>query len=470
MGGDLNGGPFGMGGVYDPREFVLTARRHEVHLEVGVGLTRMEDPTGHVVTVTDGVTPTAARASLRPRPAGSGHRSPTPRATTRYAYDAAGDLVKVTDERGKAISMTYFPGHYLDTVKDPSGTPMTRYEYTDGRMTALIDGEGNRVAISSDPAARQETVTDPGGRRTTISTFDEQGQLVRTNEIYGGRDHVTTYAYDTDKHLVRREDPEGRVWSATYVKGNLATSDPDGDKVAVTWTDEGLPKTWTEPGGRITTYDWDIEGTLTSVTDPMGEVETYTYNGEGLRETHTDATGKTTSWTYNPRGLIAWTTDPAGGVTSYEYDATGRRTATIDALGHRSTVTYDADGEPVDASRCRRRGHALHLRRPGRRQSSGPAVGDGRGLHPRPDRARHAHRRPRRWRPTSPTTPWAGRRPRGRATRSRRSRRTTELGGSRRRPTRRVRSRPTPTTGPVEEPRPARRAASRPGPTRPPDR
>ena len=351
-GDNLGAGLFGSGGVFDPKEFVLTAKGGtKYHLKVGIGLTKIVDPTGNTLTFgRDGV-----RSSQGP--AIDFHRDAAGRidkitgpdgATTTYGYDAAGDLVSVTDERGKAISMTYFPGHYLDTVKDPSGTPMTRYEYTDGRMTALIDGEGNRVAISSDPAARQETVTDPGGRRTTISTFDEQGQLVRTNEIYGGRDHVTTYAYDTDKHLVRREDPEGRVWSATYVKGNLATwTDPDGDKVAVTWTDKGLPRTWTEPGGRTTTYDWDIEGTLTSVTDPMGEVETYTYNGEGLRETHTDATGKTTSWTYNPRGLIASTTDPAGGVTSYEYDATGRRTATIDALGHRSTVTYDADGNPL---------------------------------------------------------------------------------------------------------------------------
>lgn len=346
---NLSSGLFGSGGLFDPKDFVLTAKGGtKYHLRVGVGLTRIVDPTGNTLTFgRDGV-----RSSQGPGI--DFHRDAAGRidkitgpdgATTLYGYDAAGDLVSVTDERGKAISMTYFPGHYLDAVKDPSGTPMTRYEYTDGRLTALIDGEGNRVAISSDPNARQETVTDPGGRRTTISSYNERGQLVETNEVYGGTDHVTTYAYDADNHLVRREDPEGRVWKATYEQGNLTSwTDPDGDTVAVTWNAKGLPLTWTESGGRTTTYDWDIEGTLSSITDPLGKVETYTYNAEGLRETHTDATGKTTSWTYTPRGQVASTTDPAGGVTSYEYDAAGRRTATIDALGHRTTVTYDADG------------------------------------------------------------------------------------------------------------------------------
>ena len=283
-------------------------------------------------------------------------------------------------------------------MTDPLGRPMTTLEYhPDGRLAAVIDGEGNRVAISGRRRRPPGDGHRPGRRLTTISTFDERGQLVRTNEVYGGRDHVTTYAYDTDKHLVRREDPEGRVWSATYVKGNLATwTDPDGDKVAVTWTDKGLPKTWTEPGGRITTYDWDIEGTLTSVTDPMGEVETYTYNGERPPRDAHRRDGQDDVVDLQPARPDRLDDRPGWGCDQLRV----RRDGPSHGDDRRPGPPVDGDlrrrREPVDADRCRRRGHALHLRRPGRRESSGPAVGDGRGLHPRPDRARHAHRRPRR--------------------------------------------------------------------------
>ena len=72
--------------------------------------------------------------------------------------------------------------------------------------------------------ARQETVTDPGGTRTTITSYDARRTRwsVATRST-AGSDHVTEFAYDADRNLVYRKDPNGHVWRATWSNGDLTS-------------------------------------------------------------------------------------------------------------------------------------------------------------------------------------------------------------------------------------------------------
>jgi RHS repeat-associated protein/uncharacterized repeat protein (TIGR01451 family) len=350
--GNLNGGAFGGEGIYNPQEFVLTDRfGTEYTLQVDAGLKQIEEISGNVTTFTKkgitssrGPSVTLTRDDLDRITQVTGPDGKT----VTYGYDAEGDLDAVTNQLGKTTTYDYLPGHYLDKVTGPDSGVMARFEYTDGRITAVIDGEGNRTEIGSVVGARQETVTDPGGMRVTVKSYDADGLLVRINEIYSETEHATEFAYDDNHNVVSRTDPSGRTWTARYNGRDLVSfADPGGATIDITYNDYSLPVTWTDQEGEVTTYDWNPNGTLAGITDALGRTESYTYDAAGNRLTRTDRVGNTWRSTSTPRGLVATETDPRGNTTTYAYDENGRITSVTDALDGVTTWEYDAVGNPV---------------------------------------------------------------------------------------------------------------------------
>lgn len=370
-GGDLSGGLFGTDGPYDPTEFVLTDRSGTTYtLKVGVGLTRMEDTTGHVVTVTDqGV------ASNR-GPGVTIARDPQGRVTAitdpagkqvRYAYDAAGDLVKVTDRDDSEMVLEYAPGHLLLTTNPVGRPPLRTMHYnTDGRLDSITDGAGNTVSISVDPDARVETVTGPDPRLTTVSSFDAEGNLAKVDRITGGRTLTSTFTYNDLGLVETSTDPLGHTSRASYdAKGNLKELvDRDGVVTTVTYNDRGQPLEQ-RVGGELKTriaYDvgtglperidygstgdfvemeYDGSGRLVSSRDATGRVETSTY-GSGFVPLTTTGPEGTTEATYDALGNLETVTDPTGATLRYAHDELGQLMAFTDGNNHTTRYRYDA--------------------------------------------------------------------------------------------------------------------------------
>lgn len=349
--GDLLGGFFGSAGVYDPQQFRLTDRYGTTYLlEVGKGLSRMQDRTGNVVTIgRDGIVSSRGPSVTFERDSlGRITRVVGPDgADLSYGYDALGDLVSVTDQREQEVTYGYGPGHYLMSVVDPLDRPLSTMRYdAAGRITAVVDGEGNTVEVTVDLPARQETTTDATGRLTSVSSFDEQGNLIRVTEIADGVSRSTKFTYDEADRVISRVDPLGNTMLATYDSRGLLTSmtDPEGAGTRVTYDSNGAPLTWTDAVGEITRYAWNANGTLASVTDPLGLVETYTYDGAGNRLTQTDRTDRTWSWTYDAAGRPVTETEPRGFTSSFGYDAAGRLLSRTDARLKTTRWTYDEVG------------------------------------------------------------------------------------------------------------------------------
>lgn len=344
--GNLNGGAFGNGGVYNPTAFVLTDKSGTKYtLEDGGGLTKIEDRVGNVTTFTrDGITSSQGPAVTFTRNSADAITQMTgpDGRTVRYGYDAAGDLVSVTNQTGAVTTLQYLADHYLDQVTGPDAAVMARFEYQDGRIVAVVDGEGNRTEISSDVGQRQETQTDPGGKRTTIASYDERGLLIRSNEVYDQQNHITEYGYDDHRNLVFERDPAGHEWHMTYQNGNLTGVElPSGARTTITYNAFGDELTRTDAEGHVTTNTWNPDGTLASSRDALGRTETYSYTA-GRRTGKVDRNGKAWAWTYTASGLLQTERDPLGNVTTYEYDPNGRETAVVDPLGNRTETTYAA--------------------------------------------------------------------------------------------------------------------------------
>lgn len=357
--GNLNSGLFGSGPVFDPQRFVLTDKYGvEYRLDAQDGLTSIKDRLGNVTTFgRDGVRSSTGVAIDIVRDAQGRIVSVTgpDQSKVTYAYNAAGDLSTVTDQRGVASRLSYLTGHYLDRIDDPTGRAYVRYEYADGRLVAIIDGEGNRTQVSSDVGERQETITDASGRLTTVTSYDSDGRAIRMSENFDGSQRATEFVYDDADRIVQRSDSLGRIWKATYdAKGNLTSSvEPGGARTVTAYDGFGNPTTLTDPNGGITRFEYDSNGNLVKFIDAGAKATTYAHDAAGNMTSRTDALGHKQTWTYDSKGRVLSATDPLGNATKWEYDANGRKTAAVDAAGGRAIWSYD------DAGRLRTSSDAL---------------------------------------------------------------------------------------------------------------
>lgn len=346
--GNLYGGGFGSGGIFDPQRFRLTAKDGTVYLlDRTSGLVSSTDRNGNTLTVSAaGITSSLGPSITFTRDAqGRITKVVGPEdETLLYTYDPAGDLKTATDPTGRILTYTYDGAHNLTLTKDPLNRPFQTLTYQDGRLATVTDALGNEVTVDLDPDARTETVIDPEGRRTTFSTFDARGNTIETKNIYDGKTAITSYTYDAFDNVKTRRDPNGKTWTGVYDEQRLRfLTDPTSKTTEIEYDQFGYPILWTQPRGGETEYHWDNAGNLTSIVNPFDDPETYTYLN-GNRVTRTDREGHT--WTYDwfADRTLKSTTDPLSHTTSYTYDDSGRLLTETDATNRVTTYAYWPDG------------------------------------------------------------------------------------------------------------------------------
>lgn len=312
--------------------------------------------------------------------------------TTNMRYDAAGQLVEVTQppvqvERGGGAPATT--------------RPATRYGYNAaGQQTHIIDPENRTTTIGYDKAGRTTSTTSPpytppGGTAITPTAsigYDAAGRVTRQTDPRGG---ITRYAYDALGNLVHRDDPQlsnennpGR-WSYEYdLAGEpLSATGPLGARIEATYDDLGCLVTLTEierkpsAAAFTTKLAYDEAGNLTSKIRPTGDASTYSFDGAGQVTQLTDPLNRSATLSYDLAGRpnkvtdplghsIVGQSDPAGRLVavkdldtagtllrtrSFAYDPAGNRTTETDAEGHTIQRAYDSAGrltsltEPVTA-------------------------------------------------------------------------------------------------------------------------
>jgi RHS repeat-associated protein len=279
-----------------------------------------------------------------------------------YAWDAANQLVSVTDNRvGGVTTLAYTATGRPNTLTQPNGVnaayvydardQATSLSWSQGtnpaafaswsysfnergqRLTSL-DATGRQAAYAYDAAARliSETITGAGVGNGALSyTLDSTGnRLTRTSTLsalgaqsftYDANDQSTTDGYDTNGNTTSSDghaykyDFENRLVS----KDNGAVTvvyDGDGNRVAKT------------VGGVTTKYlidDLNPTGFLQVLEEISGgSVQVaYTYGTNVLSQTR--GSGAATSYYgYDAHGNVTFLTDSTGAVTDeYNYDAWG---------------------------------------------------------------------------------------------------------------------------------------------------
>ncbi len=304
---------------------------------------------------------------------------------TEYVNDAEGHVLEITDELDNHTKYEYDPcGELTAIMRIGNGeTQTTRYTRDiQGRVTGIIDAEGNSVSCVLDAKGRIAEETDSKGRVTRFS-YDEND---RPESVIYHDDREVRFEYDGEK-LSKISDWTGETQFNYTEPGKVEIAYPDGNTVGLRFNSSDRTKTVTYPDGREVVYKYDNMKRLEKIL--CGEQEiSYKYDGAGKVSDKCGNDGVSTKYLYDEKGRLSRLThsDEAGvldefvykydkkgncitveknrrdepqdsGVFNYEYDALGRvsevrnsdtliRKYEYDPFGNRKRlIKYNADGE-----------------------------------------------------------------------------------------------------------------------------
>lgn len=325
-------------------------------------LTGMEDATGRsaVLTYSDGLLTGIVTGT-------------TPERSVSYAYNAQGDLVKVTDALGQDLFYVYDDAHRIIGFSDRNANPLSIGYDGNGaaiRMASCM----SEIKIHYDQGNRKTHVSEEveGEHQLTTYTYNALNRLVKQEGNCCG--YNTRFEYDNAGNIIKRTNGNGASTQYSYdAKGNLLQEiDPMGN--ASIYTYEAVfnqVASITDRKGNTTSFTYDGNGNLTGIARPLGVTESFTYDGFGQRTSHTDGNGNVYQYAYDSHGYLLSITDPEGGVlamtydgvgnqltrttpnghtTQYAYDALDRLTSGTDPLGHVTALTYDAKANVVQVT------------------------------------------------------------------------------------------------------------------------
>ena len=298
--------------------------------------------------------------------------SPATMATTTYAYDTRGRLIRVTDALGQAETITYDQNSLRLTSTDRNGTQF-RYIYDNmGRITNRQAWVGGVLQIDMRYVYYRTGALfwNSNGHHTVFRNYDAQGRIIQIDETAGvthvytynvannivnfstivnGRVHVLeTHHYDIAQRVVQITTAAGWGVLAYY------TYDANGNRTSATLRN-GVRTDYTfSPGNLVTSVVNSLWGTVLSRFD-----YTYFLDGNVMRvvETYQNASlNRTVTYTYDlARRLTREQVTGSGAlIRDFAYDARGNRasmTVTGSATNHTVTYAYDLNNRLLTETR-----------------------------------------------------------------------------------------------------------------------
>ncbi len=318
----------------------------------------------------------------------------------QFGYDAAGNLLTVTDPLGHATSYCY------NLATAPACNPANE-PASPGTVEAVTDFNGHTTTYADhDPSGFPQKVTDPLGRVTQFG-YDADGNLVWTQDPLhqtpadagpDTRSYRSYTGYDSFGRPGRQSQPKSTaldrgelVWTGTsYDANNDVTAVQDahygqqdgGDGAVTTFGYDVMdrrtlttgPDTQADPAGQRTQAVYDAAGRLTTLISPKGmqsgiakdHTTTYSYDAASqlTSQTHyavdnsgTVTDSRITYYCHDNVGNLVTLTAPNARLTAapacpatttnttvYSYDNAHQRTSVTDPDGHLQSAIYDHDG------------------------------------------------------------------------------------------------------------------------------
>jgi len=359
-------------GYFSPTRFKLTTRDGGVLiLDTASGLVSETDRSGNSLTVdSTGVHASSGTGITFARDASNGNRitAVTGPMGERVGYRYSGsDLSSSIDVVGNLTTYSYDGNHNMLSASAPSGPLRTLQYDANNRLVAITDPNGNITRLSNDVGVQQQVVSDPNGQLSTIYTYDNLGDTLVRQQVYGGTTAKTTTTYDTAGRPTSITDPLNRTQRMFYdSSGNMVEADDEaGNPIKFTYNAQGQPLTQLDPfgtvvaqmtydaQGRITqeqhgtsnrTYAYDIVGHLLTATNTAGAIERFGYDSAGHISSYIDGSNVSVGIVSDAEGRVTTVSTANGAVARISYDAAGHILSLTDPAGHPQNFTYDAFG------------------------------------------------------------------------------------------------------------------------------
>jgi RHS repeat-associated protein len=314
--------------------------------------------------------------------------------TTKYEYDAYGNLTKITDARNRTTTFTFDQFNHQLTRTLPMGQQETTTYDAFGREATHTDFKGQKETFAYDSLGRvQEKDFYASGSNTAGETvvyhYDTLGRNDSVTDTIGTNVRVTSYTFDLDNRTTSITTPEGTInygydpATGEHTETSTANSDIQygydtlGRLTTVTVTKQngvtlGTPLVAnyfytkvntidhvTYPNGTETDYTYDQLNRLTSVTNKHGTTVlssyVYTLENDGLRtgvtEHELEADGSTSTvtktWSYDALQRLTQEAVTVSGAVAY---SSYTDTYTFDVVGNRLTKTDVSGGNTLVSS------------------------------------------------------------------------------------------------------------------------
>nr|WP_320050524.1 RHS repeat-associated core domain-containing protein [uncultured Desulfuromonas sp.] len=283
-------------------------------------------------------------------------------ATTSFAYNAYGQLIRITNAEGDAVRREYDSAGNLSAMIDGEGQRTELTSDVFGRPLTITDALNNVSRIHYDAVGRPDKITDALGRETLL-TMDFKKRLVRQTNALG---QVTAYRYDGNGNLVEvRTNATSDTPAVTvldYDSYNRLTkqTDPMGNTTSYAYASAGCgscggstanPQKIIDAFGHITRNSFDKNGAIAMVEDPLGNATDLTRDAGGRISSQTNANGNTTLYDYDLLGRLIHQTDANQGQTTFAYDARDNLLSLTDANGNTTAFRYDLAGRKLEETR-----------------------------------------------------------------------------------------------------------------------
>lgn len=307
----------------------------------------------------------------------------------RMAYDPAGQLVSVTDERGLVTRYTYDAGarqiatvqpdgHVVRSIFDAAGQPLVvSEEHRPGTPTVATrttyDALNRPVSVEVLRAVVINVVTQAHVARTVIAAggtvvssnwiaYDAVGRVTSTLSASGARPgqigRRVQYEYDAAGRRVAQVDLQGQRTEFEFAAAGRVTTlrTPAGLEGRLLYAAAGRLIRTVLPDGSSSQTSYDAAGNIASVTDASGAQRRLEY--DSLRRVRTAllpavsnpanggaAERPRSEYSYDVNGNLASLRDPNGHVTTFGYDEHNRRVSRSFPLGQTDHQAYNVQGQ-----------------------------------------------------------------------------------------------------------------------------
>src|SRR5581483_3454889 len=277
-----------------------------------------------------------------------------PNRTTRFQYDAQGNLLTRTVSGANAADRTltfqYNANGQVTQIDGPrvDAADITTFAYdAQGNLVRVTDALGHVTKITAyDANGRPLTVVDPNGLTTKL-TYDARGRLLSRQR----GTELTKHAYDAVGQLITLTFPDASFLIYGYDPAHRLTSIQDnlGNRIAYTLDAIGNPQrhdVFDPAATRARTHSraFDALNRLTQSIGAVGQTTAFGYGADNNLTSTVDPLNRVTRVAFDVLNRPSQATDPAGGITRDILDANDNVTSLADPLSHATLYAYDGLG------------------------------------------------------------------------------------------------------------------------------